>query len=212
MAAKLTPEQQEIDNMIRSINRQLVTAAKTFGKDHHLYQRYEAIISGYAHENAPKRSFTSLAEGQLIRWNKEGILQLSRSKADISQYDITAYKRVLKQLSKQQKTKTVKKHILEAYTKMTGKTPKTEAEKQAAIAEQLEMEKTAQNAFGQVRDRVYEIIEQTGIRFQAVEEVKGISRGSFTSYQDLAKMTEIYQKVLDGEDKRIIENGLPPGV
>lgn len=212
MPSKLTPEEREIDNLIRSINRQLVTAARVFGKDHHLYQRYEAIISGYAHENAPKRSFTSLAEGQLTRFNKEGVLQLSRSKGDIAQYDITAYRRVLRQLSKQQKTSVVKRHVLEAFTKRTGKTAKTAAEKRAAIAEELEAEKTAQNQFSQVRDRVYEIIEQRGIRFQAVEDVKAISRGSFTSYKDLAKMTEIYQKVLEGEDKRIIENGLPPGV
>lgn len=212
MASKLTPEQREIDNMIRSINRQLVAAAKTFGTEHHLYQRYEAIISGYAHENAPKASHTSLEDAYLVRWNKDGVLQLTRSKADLEQYDITAYKRVLKQLSRQQKVSTVKKHVLEAYTKMTGITPKTKEEKLAAIAEQLSTEKTAQRSFMQVRDRVYEIIEQRGIRFKAVDEVKALSRGSFTSNEDLAKMTEIYEKVLAGEDKRIIENGLPPGV
>ena len=212
MAAKLTPEMQEIDNMIRSINRQLVTAAETFGKNHHLYQRYEAIISGYAHENAVKKSHTSLAEGQLTRFNKAGVLQLSRSKADLSQYDITAYKRVLKQLSRQQKTRTVKKHILQAFTEQTGKTPRTAAEKRAAIAEQLEAERIAGSQFAKVRDRVYEIMEQRGIRFQAVEDVKAISKGSFTSNKELREMTEIYQRVLDDEDQRIIMNALPPGV
>ena len=212
MASKLTSEQKAIDNLIRSINRQLVQAAKTFGTEHHLYQRYEAIISGFSHENAVKASHTTLTDAYLVRYNKEGILQLTRSKADLQQYDITAYKRVLKQLAKQQRVSVVKKHVLEAYTRMTGITPKTAAEKRAAIAEQLDIEGTAQRSFSKVRDRVYEIIEQRGIKFQAVEEVKAISKGSFTSYADLARMTEAYQKVLDGEDKRIIENALPPGV
>lgn len=212
MASKLTPEQQEIDNLIRSINRQMSQAAKTFGTDHHLYRRYEAIISGFSHENAKKASHTSLEDAYLVRWNKDGVLQLTRSKADLDQYQITAYKRVLKQLAKQQKVKDVKKHVLEAYKRMTGITPKTAAEKRAAIAEQLDIEGTAQRSFSKVRDRVYEIIEQRGISFQAVEEVKAISKGSFTSYADLARMTEKYESVLKGEDKRIIENGLPPGV
>lgn len=212
MASKLTPEQQEIDNLIRSINRQMSQAAKTFGTDHHLYRRYEAIISGFAHENAKKASHTSLEDAYLVRWNKDGVLQLTRSKADLDQYQITAYKRVLKQLAKQQKVKDVKKHVLEAYKRMTGITPKTAAEKRAAIAEQLDIEGTAQRSFSKVRDRVYEIIEQRGISFQAVEEVKAISKGSFTSYADLARMTEKYEAVLKGEDKRILENGLPPGV
>lgn len=212
MASKLTPEQQEIDNLIRSINRQMSQAAKTFGTDHHLYRRYEAIISGFSHENAKKASHTSLEDAYLVRWNKDGVLQLTRSKADLDQYQITAYKRVLKQLAKQQKVKDVKKHVLEAYKRMTGITPKTSAEKRAAIAEQLDIEGTAQRSFSKVRDRVYEIIEQRGISFQAVEEVKAISKGSFTSYADLARMTEKYEAVLKGEDKRIIENGLPPGV
>ena len=212
MASKLTPEQREIDNMIRSINRQLATAARVFGTEHHLYQRYEAIISGFAHENATKQSFTSLAQAQLTRFNAEGVLQLSRKKSDIQEYDVTAYKRVLKQLMKQQKTSVVKSHVLQAYTERTGMTAKSAAEKRAAIAEQLQVEKTSQNQFSKVRDRVYEIMKQRGIQFKAVEDVKALSKGSFTSYENLAKMTEIYQRVLDEEDQRIIENALPPGV
>lgn len=212
MASKLTPEQQQIDNMIRSINRQLETAARVFGKEHHLYQRYEAIISGFAHENAQKRTQTSLAEAGLVRWNQAGVLQLSRRKSDIAEYDITAYQRVLKQLMKQQKTSVVKKHVLEAYSARTGMTAKSAAEKREAIAEQISIEQTAQRSFSQVRDRVYKIMQERGIQFKAVEDVKALSKGSFTSYEDLGKMTEIYNKVLEEEDQRIIENALPPGV
>lgn len=212
MASKLTPEQREIDNMIRSINRQLETAARVFGKEHHLYQRYEAIISGFAHENARKQSFTSLAQAQLTRENAEGILQLSRRKKDIMEYDITQYKRVLKQLMKQQKTSVVKSHVLQAYTERTGMTARTAAEKRAAIAEQLQIEQTSQHEFSKVRDRVYEIMKERGIQFKAVEDVKALSKGSFTSYEDLNEMTKIYQRVLDEEDQRILENALPPGV
>ena len=204
----LTPEQQKMDTMIKRINSQMVQAAKTFGVNSREYQQYESIIFGFGW-SGKQHNPVSIGAGNIIRKNADGILQISRSR--VALFDLTTFKsytRAVTALTNLPTVREAKKQALQAYTGRTGITPKTKAEKEAAIKEEIAAEQTAAAAFESALQEIYRMERERGVSYQGLDEIRKLSKGSGTSLSDLSKMMEIADNIVKQEDQRIVENAL----
>lgn len=194
--------EKEIDNEIKRINRQIVQAAKTFGTESTLYKHYNFLLF-------PK-SGTGIGQGVIlqeggqakfmIRENKQGIVQISRSKESIQQImNITRFQKNLTQLSKTQTVKEEKQKLLELYKQRTGKTPKGKEIGQA-ITEENKLYNETQNELSGVLQEYYEYAKKNII---AKNKVSALSKGRHSTVADLQNMIK--------EARRQMREGVLPG-
>ena len=185
-----------IDNEIKRINRQIAQAAKLFGKESRLYQQYETILSG------------GLAQAQLTRENKSGVIQLKRTKAALYEFEnITSYQKGIKNLSRMQTVKESQQAMIAAFEQRTGQTVKTKEERKAAISEELSL---YNNITEKLFDKLGQIYQKQddmgGIKYKGMRDIEKLSKGTWTSTEDLQEMIKIADKILNDENAEILEN------
>lgn len=205
--AKLTAQQREIDNMIKRINNKIRSYA-SIGTDSRHYQLIESIFDiGGKSKDAHSRSWSTLS-GEMTLQTKDGTLQLSRSKAALNMYQISDYKRVLQQLDRMESAAKARRTALKAFKARTGQTPKTAKERDEAIRSEVDHYNKVQKKLEKSLGELYNIEKARGIEFQAHEEIKGKSKGRWTESKTLEEMLDLADKVIAGEDQRIVENVL----
>lgn len=199
--AKLNDTQRLIDAQIRRINRKIASIAE-LGLESRQYQQIQTIL-----ENKGQTSWGTLS-GEMTLRNKEGILQLSRTKAALNMFGIQEYQRVLKQIDRLQSAAKSKKSMIKAFEKRTGQKVRTKAEKAAAVSEEISHYNKIQKRLEKAAGEMYRIEKERGIRFQAHSEMQKKSKGRWTSNQTLEEMLDSVEAVLRGEDQRIVKNAL----
>lgn len=203
--AKLTMEQKAIDAQIRRINRK-IKAIADLGLDSRQYQQIMTIFG----ETAKKGEYLSWGTlgGEMTLRNKEGVLQLSRTKQALGMYSLNEYQRVLRQIDRLQSAAKAKKAMVKAFEQRTGIKARTKAEQAAAVAEEVSHYQDIQKRLEKATGELYRIEKERGIRFQAHSELQKKSKGRWTSEKTLQEMLDSVDAVLKGEDQRIVTNAL----
>lgn len=206
MAKNLTPEQRNIDNALRRINRQIQQAAKEFGKESRLYQQYETLLQGFTEKGARKSNYEAPYQARLVRENKAGIPQLKRTTSAIRQIQTGAISNAIMQLQRMQTVGAAKKAMIAAYEKRTGQTVKGREGMKAAIAGELQAYQTIQSQLAAALAEMYRIEDaRGGIKFRGHAEIEELSKGRWTSQEKLQEMLRIAQETVQAENAAIIE-------
>lgn len=197
----ITADELTVLREIERINYQIRQTVKEFGKDSRLYQQYESIL---APMNRP-----GLVHGMMAGHNKAGVLQLSIKKKDIKEYVLGSYKRDLQQLGKMQTVGQVKKEMVKAYETRTRQKVKTRAE----IRQAVQIEKAAdQKLFDILTEMLaayYEIEKKYGGKELAShQKLRDLSKGHWTSHDELLQMMDEVDKELKAEKHKIVEDYL----
>lgn len=206
MSNKYTGKELAVKREIDRINRQIRQAFIKFGADSRLAQQYETLLYG------GKRGGETIAhmrgkgfEG--VRYTKEGIPQISASKAAIWEFaNISAFEKQLKILGKQQTVQSTQKAMIKAYEKRTGQHVKGRTAMQAALSEEIQRYQESEKAFSGQLAKLYEIEKKRGVRLKAHEDIKAMSKGRWTSESDMQKMREILDKAIEDENAEIIRD------
>ena len=207
MAKKYTGKELEVKREIDRINRQIRKAFTTFGADSRLAKQYETLL--YGGEKKKNETISDIRGKGFtgVRITKEGIPQISASAGAIWDFaNITKFEKQLKILGSQQTVQSAQKAMIKAYEMRTGKTVKGRQATQAALQEEKERYETLENTFSGQMAKVYEIQRKRGVRLKAVEDIKALSKGRWTSEKDLQKMVDIAQRVIEEENAEIISD------
>lgn len=204
--AKLTMEQKAIDAQIRRINRK-IKAIADLGIESRQYQQIMTIFGETAKKKDDYLSWGTMS-GEMTLRNKEGVLQLSRTKQALGMYSLGEYQKVLRQIDRLQSAAKAKKAMVKAFEQRTGMKARTKAEQAAAVAEEVSHYHDIQKRLEKATGELYRIEKERGIRFQAHSELQKKSKGRWTSEKTLQEMLDSVDAVLKGEDQRIVTNAL----
>lgn len=198
----ITADQLIVLRQIERVNYQLRAIAKEFGTESRLYKHYENFLTS-ARKN-------SLAEGDMLRETKEGVLQLRADKRSVIDYQYTAYQKALNRLSRFQTVGQRKQQMLAAYQKRTGKdlTDATRKMIRAAYEEEKGFEKEVYETVNDTLFRYYELEKKVanGKEFISHDDLRRLSKGSHTSGDDLKEMLRIAKEELEATEHRIKED------
>lgn len=198
--AKLTDTQKLVDAQIRRINRKLASFA-ALGTESRQYQQVETILMN-------KETSWGTMSGEMTIRSDKGYMQLSRTKAALNMFTLDEYQRVLRQLDRLQSAGAAKRAMVKAYKERTGISPKTKAEKAAAVEEEIRHYQSIQRRLEKAAGEMYKIEKERGIRFEAHSQMQKKSKGRWTSNKTLEEMLDAVEAVVRGEDQRIVKNAL----
>lgn len=194
-----------IKREIDRVNRQIKQAFTKLGSESRLAQQYGTLImgseKGVADDSLLNRYTLDRRTGQqkpLIRLDKNGIPQISTGKSAIAEFrDITEMQKKLRLLGRQQTVQAAQKAMIRAYEKQSGMKVRTRAEQREAIASEVKRYQSSQTIFNGQLMQLYEIRKRRGIELQAIQDIKKISKGRWTSDEELKAMQEIAEKAID---------------
>ncbi len=228
MALKnMPPEMQEMDKVVKALNSKIQNIAKTFGTSSRQYRQIEEILTGYDSSGKQRNRFSILSVGGIRE--KDGVIQLSRSRKALAELEISSYNKALKRVAKlPTAVATVKKiakaHEAEQLRKMEqaykeahgGAEPsdreRRKMEKQVKLsradAAALAKETVAEDVrisdrLEQVLAKLYRLQEEEGVEFTAIADIRKLSRGHWTKQEDLIKMLDIAEQAVKAEDREI---------
>ncbi len=208
MALKgMSPEMQAMDRAVKALNTKITKIAQTFGTDSRQYRQIEEILTGYDASGRQKNRFSILAVGATRE--KDGIIQVSRSRKALAELEISQYKNALTRIARlpsaaQHQKKIVEKWREEHTDPVTGKAPKlSKAEKAAIVSEAVNRDVSLNNRLEAALQALYEIQAETGEEFAVMSQIRGLSRGRWTELSDLEKMVELAEQAADDEDAMI---------
>lgn len=204
MATKLTKEQQNIDREINRINRQIRQAFTILGKESRLAKQYETILSGYTESGKQTNRDAPMQHAGMLRQTKTGIPQLSRSKKTIEMIRTGSIGNTLMQLGRQQTVQEAQKAMVKAYEKRYGQKVKGKAATKAAIQSEVNLYNKTQSRMSSALKEMYRIERERGIKFKNHDDIKKLSKGRWTSQEDLEKMIDLAEKVVQDENAAII--------
>lgn len=194
-----------IKREIDRVNRQIKQAFTKLGSESRLAKQYGTLIMGsekeIAEDSLLNRYTLDRRTGQqkpLIRLDKNGIPQISTGKSAIAEFrDITEMQKKLRLLGRQQTVQAAQKAMIKAYEKQSGMKVRTRAEQREAIASEVERYQSSQTIFNGQLMQLYEIRKRRGIELQAIQDIKKISKGRWTSDEELKAMQEIAEKAIE---------------
>lgn len=202
LASKLTPEQQAIDRELNRINRQIRQAFKKLGRESRLAQQYETIL--YTKGKGGRKDTTAPAQYQdLVRYDKNGVPQLARSKKAIGLVQHGGAANAIMQLGRMQTVKEAEAAMIKAYEKRTGQTVKGAASKRAAVQEEAQHYQKIGSRLEGALHELYRIEEERGVKFRNHDEIKKLSKGRWTSEEDLQKMVEMAEQTVQAAEGAI---------
>lgn len=196
----ITAEELLILREVERINYQIRQAASQLGKSSRLYQQYENVLTP---TNRP-----GLTQGLMAKHNKAGVLQLSIAKKDIKQYVLGSYNRDLQQLGKMPTIGQVKQEMISAYEARTGMKVKTRAERRVAYEREKQYDQGLFDQLTGLLGRYYELEKKQGVEFSSHQKLRDISKGVFTSQDDLKQMLQIVTDELERERHQIADDYL----
>lgn len=204
--AKYTGKELEIKREIDRINRQIRQAYTKLGAESRLAMQYDTLLYGGIRGGESVSQMRGKGfEG--VRYTKEGIPQISVSKAAIWDFaNITAYQKQLKILGKQQTVQAAQKAMVKAYETRTGQHVKGRQAMKAALQEEQKRYTESEKAFSGQLAKLYEIEKKRGVRLKAHDDIKALSKGRWTSDEDMQKMREIVEKAIEDENAEIVRD------
>lgn len=194
-----------IKREIDRVNRQIKQAFTKLGAESRLAQQYATLLQGSVNKVDPdsllNRMTLDRRTGEtkpLIRLNDQGIPQISTGKSAIAEFrDVTEMQKKLKLLGKQQTVQAAQKAMIESYKKRTGQEVKTRAEQRAAVASEVNRYLTTQQIFNNQLLELYKIREKSGgVELRAIEDVRKLSKGRWTSDTELRAMQALVEKAI----------------
>lgn len=204
MAAKLTPEQQAIDRELNRINRQIRQAFTKLGRESRLAQQYETILySKQSGSKAGKDKTAPASYQDLVRYDKNGIPQLSRSKASIRLVQTGGAAQAIINLGRMQTVQQAEATMVRAFEKRTGQTVKGAKQKRAAVRDEAERYLKISSRLQAALRELYRIEEDRGVKFKSHDDIKKLSKGRWTSEEDLQRMISIAEQTVNDAEKGI---------
>lgn len=200
-----------IKREIDRINRQIRQAFTKLGAESRLAQQYATLLQGSVNKVDPDSLLSRMTLDRrtgetkpLIRLTDQGIPQISTGKAAIGEFrNITEMQKKLKLLGKQQTVQAAQKAMIESYKKRTGQDVKTRAEQRAAVESEVKRYLSTQEIFNNQLLELYKIRERRGgVELRAIEDVRKLSKGRWTSDTELRAMQALVEKAIreDGGD------------
>lgn len=207
----LTPEQKAMDKLVKALNTKIMKIAKEFGTESRSYQQINEILSGYNAAGHRTNRFSILSGG--FTREKDGVIQISRSVKSLANLEIKQYMRALKRVAQLPSAATIKKNIVNAriaaHTTTDPKTGKkkkpklTKADKAQIVQEAMQRDRNLAQRLEKALGEMYQLQQKYGYEFKNLQDIKALSRGRFTSEEDLLKMIEIAEQTVKNEDQQI---------
>ncbi len=194
-----------IKREIDRVNRQIKQAYTKLGAESRLAQQYATLLQGSVNKVDPdsllNRMTLDRRTGEtkpLIRLNDQGIPQISTGKSAIAEFrDVTEMQKKLKLLGRQQTVQAAQKAMIESYKNRTGQEVKTRAEQREAVASEVNRYLTTQQIFNNQLLELYKIREKRGgVELRAIEDVRKLSKGRWTSDTELRAMQALVEKAI----------------
>lgn len=208
----LTPEQKEMDKLVKALNTKIKKIHEAFGTDSRSYQQIYEILSGFNAAGKRTNRFSVLSAG-FTREDESGLIQISRSSKALANLEIKQYLKALKRVAQLPSAATIKKNIVNAYIEehtttdpKTGKKKKPKlkkADKAQIVKEAMEKDRSMAKRLEKTLETFYALQRKYGYEFRALQDIKALSRGRFTSAEDLEKMIQIAEDTIRNEDKQI---------
>ena len=199
---KLTPAQKEMDNFVKRINSRITKIAKEFGTDSRAYQQIYEILSGMNAAGKRTNRF-SILSGGYTRETDQGIIQVSRSVKSLANMEIKQYLRALNRVAKLPTASQIKKNIVASYEKANETKVKGKKAREAVVQEAIEADKMIAKRLDRALQAVYNLQEKLGYEFKAMQYIKSLSRGRYTSTEDLEKMIAAAEDILRNEAEQV---------
>lgn len=207
-------EQWETKREIDRINRQIKQAFTKFGADSRLAKQYQTILQGsesrILRDSLSNQRALNMRTGQtepIVRFTKDGIPQISTGKATLNEFTkISSMQAQLKNLGRMQTVQTAQRQMIQAYEQRTGQKVKGRAGKEIAIREELKQYQTDETILRDYLAQLYEYERKNGVKLQAVQEIKDMSKGRWTSQGKLSAMIATARNAIRTEKKQIVED------
>lgn len=207
-------EQWQTKREIDRINRQIKQAFTKFGADSRLAKQYVTLLQGSENRmlegSISKTRALNLRTGQsepIMRYTKDGIPQISTGKATLREFSsISQMQGMLKNLGRMQTVQTAQRQMIQAYEQRTGQKVSGRAGKEIAIREELKQYQTDETVLRDYLAQLYEYERKNGVKLKAVQEIKEMSKGRWTSRGELAAMITTAQNAVRAEKKQIVED------
>lgn len=208
-------EQWNTKREIDRINRQIKQAFTKFGADSRLAKQYATILQGseksILRDSLANQMALNMRTGltePIIRYTKDGIPQISTGKATLSEFTkISSMQSQLENLGRMQTVQTVERHMIEAYKARHGLDElKGREKKKQAISEELKRYNTLENDLSKWKNQLYEYQDKFGVSLQAVQDLKRLSKGRWTSEETLREMIELAKREALAEKKQIVDD------
>lgn len=207
-------EQWNTKREIDRINRQIKQAFTKFGADSRLAKQYATILQGseksILRDSLANQTALNMRTGltePIIRYTKDGIPQISTGKATLSEFTkISSMQSQLQNLGRMQTVQTAQRHMIEAYEQRTGQKAKGRAGKEIAIREELKRYQTDEALLRDYLSQLYEYEKKNGVKLQAVQKIKDLSKGRWTSQGELAAMIATAKNAIIEENKKIVDD------
>lgn len=207
-------EQWQTKREIDRINRQIKQAFRKFGADSRLAKQYATILQGseqrILRDSLSNQQAINMRTGRtepIIRYTQEGIPQIGTGKATLNEFTkISSMQAQLKNLGRMQTVQTAQRQMIQAYEQRTGQKVKGRAGKEIAIRDELEQYQTDEKVLRDYLAQLYEYEKKNGVKLKAVQEIKDMSKGRWTSRGELAAMITTAQNAVRTEKKQIVED------
>lgn len=207
----LTQSQKEMDRVVKALNSKISKIAKEYGTDSRAYQQIYEILSGYNAAGKMRNRFSILSGG--FTREKDGVIQISRSRKALADLEIKQYMNALKRVAQLPSAAEIKKNIVnawkEAHAKIDPKTgekklPKVSREgANQIVQDSMKADKTIARRLETALAEIYKLQSKYGYEFKGMADIKRLSRGRFTSAEDLEKMIAAAEEILRNEMKQV---------
>lgn len=207
----LTPSQKEMDRIVKALNSKISKIAKEYGTDSRAYQQIYEILSGYNAAGRMRNRFSILSVG--FTREKDGVIQISRSRKALADLEIKQYMKALKRVAQLPSAAEIRKNIVNAWKEAhatidpkTGekKLPKVSREDAKQIVQDaMKADKTIASRLEAALAEVYKLQSKYGYEFKEMADIKKLSRGRFTSAEDLEKMIAAAEEIVRNERKQV---------
>lgn len=198
----LTPAQREMDKIVKKLNTKITKIAKEFGTESRAYQQIYEILSGYNAAGKKTNRF-SLLSGGYTRETDTGIIQVSRSAKALANYEIKQYLKALQRVEQLPTAAQIKKSIVASYEKANNTKVKGKAAKEAVVQEAMQTDRTIAARLESALAAVYKLQQKYGYEFKAMQDIKKLSKGRFTSKEDLEKMIAAAEEIQRNEAAQV---------
>lgn len=217
MALKLTPAQQKIDAQLRAVNRKLTATAAAFGMQSEQYRYLESLV------------VSIYQQPDQTRKNKAGVTQLARNRKNVLTSALPEEQKIIGKIMRVPSIKEQKQQILESWAKeesarragiqaedgdedITEETPDeiirqlSRREQQDIIAQRIGFYNALQDAIAQSLDMLYDRSRRkTRAQYRAMQRVREISRGHWTTTDELTEMLTTLTDSLGREGQKIMD-------
>lgn len=228
MALKnMPPEMQQMDKVVKALNSKIQKIAETFGTSSRQYRQIEEILTGYDSSGRQRNRFSILSVGGIRE--KDGVIQLSRSRKALAELEISSYNKALQRVAKLPSAasttrKIAKAHEAEQLRKMEQAYKEAHGGAEPSARERRKMERQVKlsksdaaalaketvaedvrigDRLEQALAKLYQMQEEQGVEFSAITEIRKLSRGQWTRHEDLIQMLNIAEKAAETEDREI---------